>query len=336
MNEIDQIMIDENKNTEKDILKASEMIKKVKEELSKKVVWQIDLIDSLLIWLFSEGHILVEWVPGLAKTLTVDTLSKTLDLGFSRIQFTPDLLPSDLIWTEIYNIKSWWFEVKKWPIFNNFILADEINRAPSKVQSALLEAMAERHITIWNTSFELEKPFIVLATQNPIEQSWTYKLPEAELDRFMLKVNVSYPSYEEEKEMYKSIIEREKTIIKKVLKKEEIFWIQDLVDRVFMSDSIYEYVTNIIDATRNPEKYDIKDIKKYIMYWASPRAWLSILKAARVNAMFEWRSFVIPEDIKKILNKALSHRIVLSYEAIAEDISEEYIINIISNNIKIV
>lgn len=336
MSELDQIEVDKKDKMEKDIAAASLMIKKVKDELAKKVVWQTNLIDSLLIGLFSEGHILVEWVPGLAKTLTVDTLSKTLDLGFSRIQFTPDLLPSDLIWTEIYNTKTSSFDIKKWPIFNNFILADEINRAPSKVQSALLEAMAERHITIWNTSFNLEKPFIVLATQNPIEQSWTYKLPEAELDRFMLKVHVTYPSYEEERKMYKSIIERESVVIKKILKKEDIYWIQWLVREIFVSDSIYEYVTNIIDASRNPEKYNISNIKKYIMYWASPRAWLAILKAARVNAIFEWRSFVIPEDIKKVLHKALEHRIVLSYEAIAENMSEEYIVKTIVDNIKIV
>ena len=336
MSDLDQIEVDKKDKIEKDITTASEMIRKVKEELAKKVVWQKDLIDSLLIGLFSEWHILVEWVPWLAKTLTVDTLSKTLDLGFSRIQFTPDLLPSDLIWTEIYNAKTSSFDVKKWPIFSNFILADEINRAPSKVQSALLEAMAERHITIWNNSFNLEKPFIVLATQNPIEQSWTYKLPEAELDRFMLKVNVTYPSYEEEKEMYKSVMEKDDIIIKKILKKEDIFWIQWLAHEIYVSDSIYEYVTNIIDASRNPEKYGINSIEKYIMYGASPRAWLAILKAARVNAIFEWRSFVIPEDVKKVLNKALSHRIVLSYEAIAEDINEEYIIKTIADNLKIV
>lgn len=336
MSEIELIDNEKKNKIEKDIALASEMINKVKEELAKKVIWQIDLIDSLLIGLFSEWHILVEWVPGLAKTLTVDTLSKTLDLGFSRVQFTPDLLPSDLIWTEIYNAKTSSFDVKKWPIFNNFILADEINRAPSKVQSALLEAMAERHITIGNNSFKLEKPFIVLATQNPIEQSWTYKLPEAELDRFMLKVNVTYPNYDDERKMYKSIIEKENVVIKKVLTKEDIFWIQALSREIFVSDSIYEYVTNIVDASRNPEKYNISNIKRYIMYWASPRAWLSILKAARINAIFEWRSFVIPEDVKKVLNKALSHRIVLSYEAIAENISEEYVVQTIVDNIKII
>ena len=181
---------------------TGEKLEKVKNEIHKKIVWQDDLIDNILIWLFWKWHILIEWVPGLAKTMTVDTISKVIDLKFNRIQFTPDLLPSDLIWTEIYNPKTWEFAIKKWPIFNNFILADEINRAPSKVQSALLEAMAERQITIWNDTFKLEEPFIVLATQNPIEQAWTYRLPEAQMDRFMLKIDVDYANIEDEKEVY--------------------------------------------------------------------------------------------------------------------------------------
>lgn len=333
-------MNEENQNLRQkfqdDIEKAAVIIVKIKEELSKKIVGQIDLIESLLIGLFWKWHILVEWVPWLAKTLTVDTLSKTLDLGFNRIQFTPDLLPSDLIWTEIYNSKTLNFEIKKWPIFNNFILADEINRAPSKVQSALLEAMAEKHITIWKDSFVLDEPFIVLATQNPIEQSGTYKLPEAELDRFMLKVNVSYPSWKEEKEMYKNVLTNENVKINKILKKEAIFKIQDLVNDVFVSDSIYEYVMNIVDATRFPDKYDIKNLGKYIMYWASPRAGLALLKAAKVSALFEWRWFVIPEDIKKLTSKTLAHRIVLSYEAVADGLSEEEVIKEIINNVKVI
>lgn len=241
------------------ITDSYEKIKKVKTELAKKIVWQENLIDSLLIWLFAKGHILVEWVPGLAKTLTVDSLSKTLDLGFNRVQFTPDLLPSDLIGSEIYNTKTNNFEIKKWPIFNNFILADEINRAPSKVQSALLEAMAEKHITIWNDTFFLDSPFIVMATQNPIEHAGTYKLPEAQLDRFMLKVNVSYPNISEEKTMYKKILTMDSQNIEKVMTKKEIFEVQDLVSKIFISDSIIEYVTNIVDATRNPENYDISN-----------------------------------------------------------------------------
>jgi len=315
---------------------ASKKIQEVKTELRKKIVWQDNLIDSLLIWLFAKGHILVEWVPGLAKTLTVDSLSKTLDLWFNRVQFTPDLLPSDLIGSEIYNSKTHNFEVKKWPIFNNFILADEINRAPSKVQSALLEAMAEKHITIWNETFSLESPFIVMATQNPIEQAWTYKLPEAQLDRFMLKVNVTYPEYEDEKSMYKKILTLENEKINKVISKEDIFEIQDIVSSIFISDSILEYVTNIVDATRNPEKYSLESIKKYISFWVSPRAWISLLSASRVLALMNNRNFVIPEDIKNISSVVLSHRLVLTYEAMADDISEKEVIKKIIDNINVV
>lgn len=318
------------------ITDSYEKIKKVKTELAKKIVWQENLIDSLLIWLFAKGHILVEWVPGLAKTLTVDSLSKTLDLGFNRVQFTPDLLPSDLIGSEIYNTKTNNFEIKKWPIFNNFILADEINRAPSKVQSALLEAMAEKHITIWNDTFFLDSPFIVMATQNPIEHAGTYKLPEAQLDRFMLKVNVSYPNISEEKTMYKKILTMDSQNIEKVMTKKEIFEVQDLVSKIFISDSIIEYVTNIVDATRNPENYDISNLKKYINFWVSPRAWLALLSASRVIALMNNRSFVIPEDIKSIAVSCLSHRIVLSYEAMADDISEQEVIKKIIDNINVI
>lgn len=318
------------------ITDSYEKIKKVKTELAKKIVWQENLIDSLLIWLFAKGHILVEWVPGLAKTLTVDSLSKTLDLGFNRVQFTPDLLPSDLIGSEIYNTKTNNFEIKKWPIFNNFILADEINRAPPKVQSALLEAMAEKHITIWNDTFFLDSPFIVMATQNPIEHAGTYKLPEAQLDRFMLKVNVSYPNISEEKTMYKKILTMDSQNIEKVMTKKEIFEVQDLVSKIFISDSIIEYVTNIVDATRNPENYNISNLKKYINFWVSPRAWLALLSSSRVIALMNNRSFVIPEDIKSIAVSCLSHRIVLSYEAMADDITEQEVIKKIIDNINIV
>ncbi|MDD3794052.1 MAG: MoxR family ATPase [Candidatus Gracilibacteria bacterium] len=322
--------------SQENIINSYEKIKKIKTELSKKIVGQENLIDSLLIGLFAKGHILVEGVPGLAKTLTVDSLSKTLDLGFNRVQFTPDLLPSDLIGSEIYNTKTNNFEIKKGPIFNNFILADEINRAPSKVQSALLEAMAEKHITIGNDTFFLDSPFIVMATQNPIEQAGTYKLPEAQLDRFMLKVNVSYPNCDDEKTMYKKILTQEVEEIERVMTKKEIFEIQDLVSKIFISDSIIEYVTNIVDATRNPEKYDISNLKKYISFGVSPRAGLALLSASRVVALMNNRSFVIPEDIKSIANSCLSHRIVLSYEAMADDISENQIVQNILNSIDIV
>lgn len=320
---------------EKDIYEASQKVKELKMEISKKVFWQDDLIEKTIICLIWGWHILLEWMPWLAKTLTISTLSKCVDLGFNRIQFTPDLLPSDLIWTEIFNIKNSSFDIKKWPIFNNFILADEINRAPSKVQSALLEAMAEGSITIWKETFVLEKPFLVLATQNPVEQSWTYKLPEAQLDRFSMKVKVDYPSFEQEKEMYKNVVYDDKKEVNKILSKQDIFHLQDLVEKIYISDAIFDYVSKIVDATRNPENYWLKDLKKYINFWVSPRWWISTLRAAKALALIEWRSFVIPEDIKKLVKNTLCHRLILSYEAIVDEIDEEYIIEQIISKITV-
>ena len=320
---------------EKNILDASQKVKELKIEISKKVFWQDDLIEKTIICLIWGWHILLEWMPWLAKTLTISTLSKCVDLGFNRIQFTPDLLPSDLIWTEIFNIKNSSFDIKKWPIFNNFILADEINRAPSKVQSALLEAMAEGSITIWKETFVLEKPFLVLATQNPVEQSWTYKLPEAQLDRFSMIVKVDYPSFEQEKEMYKNVVYDDKKEVNKILSKQDIFHLQDLVEKIYISDAIFDYVSKIVDATRNPENYWLKDLKKYINFWVSPRWWISTLRAAKALALIEWRSFVIPEDIKKLVKNTLCHRLILSYEAIVDEIDEEYIIEQIISKITV-
>lgn len=320
---------------EKDIYEASQKVKELKMEISKKVFWQDDLIEKTIICLIWGWHILLEWMPWLAKTLTISTLSKCVDLGFNRIQFTPDLLPSDLIWTEIFNIKNSSFDIKKWPIFNNFILADEINRAPSKVQSALLEAMAEGSITIWKETFVLEKPFLVLATQNPVEQSWTYKLPEAQLDRFSMKVKADYPSFEQEKEMYKNVVYDDKKEVNKILSKQDVFHLQDLVEKVYISDAIFDYVSKIVDATRNPENYWLKDLKKYINFWVSPRWWISTLRAAKALALIEWRSFVIPEDIKKLVKNTLCHRLILSYEAIVDEIDEEYIIEQIISKITV-
>ena len=329
--------IQNNEAFQEQIIEASGKIKEVIIEVHKKVVGQEILIRNLIIWLLWKWHILLEWVPWLAKTLTVKTLSEAINLWFNRVQFTPDLLPSDLIWTEIYNVKTWEFNIKKWPIFNNFILADEINRAPSKVQSALLEAMAEKHITIWNDTFFLEDPFIVLATQNPIEQSWTYKLPEAQLDRFMMKTIVKYPSLEEEKEMYKKLNSSDNSLkVKKVLTKKDIFSLQKIVENIFVSENIYEYVTNIIDTSRNPSKYSLNKLEKYINYGISPRGWLALISWAKVLAMIKQRSFVIPEDIIELAYETLAHRIVLSYEAIANDIDENYIIKTIIENTKMV
>jgi len=309
---------------------SSDKLQEVKKEVHKKIVGQEELIDSIIIALLAKGHVLIEWVPGLAKTLTVDTLSKTLDLGFNRIQFTPDLLPSDLIWTEIYNPKTWEFSIKKGPIFNNFILADEINRAPSKVQSALLEAMAEKQITIWKDTFKLDEPFIVLATQNPIEQTGTYRLPEAQLDRFMMKVNVDYADKKHEIEMYKKINSGFDEIkINKILGKKGIKEIQDILKQIYVSDNIFEYVGNIIDATRNK-------ISKYLEYWVSPRWWISLIAAAKVVALMDKRDFVMPEDIKKVAPRVLAHRLVLNYDAVADWVTPEKIVNEILKNVKVV
>jgi len=319
---------------EQKVVESSNKIKDLIAEVHKKIVGQDELIKSMIIGLLAKWHILIEWVPWLAKTLTVDTLSKALDLGFNRIQFTPDLLPSDLIWTEIYNAKTWEFMIKKGPIFNNFILADEINRAPSKVQSALLEAMAEKHITIWKETFDLDEPFIVLATQNPIEQAWTYRLPEAQLDRFMMKVNVDYADKQTEKEMYKKLNnDFEKIKINKILNKKDIKEISKILSEIYVSDNIYDYVANIIEETRNSTN---TKIKQFISYWISPRWGLALISWAKVLALMEWRTFVIPEDIKNIAKNVLSHRLVLNYEAVVNEVNSEKIIDYILENVKVV
>jgi len=338
MENINTNEVNENKENilQKQVEEASKKIENLKKEVHKKVIWQEELIDSLVIWILSQWHILLEWVPGLAKTLTVSTLSKALDLGFNRIQFTPDLLPSDLIGTEIYNPKTGEFDIKKGPIFNNFILADEINRAPSKVQSALLEAMAERQVTIGKKTFKLEEPFIVLATQNPVEQAGTYKLPEAWLDRFMLKVDVDYPTKEEEIKVYKMITSGDNEDVKKIFTKKEILNLQNIVKDIYVSDNIYEYVADLVDASRYPERYGLEWLKNYIEYGISPRWGISLINAAKANALIENRTFVIPEDIKKMAKKALAHRLVLSYEAIANSITAWEIIDEILKNVKVV
>jgi len=326
----------ENTQLKEKIAIASEKIEKVKNEVHKKIVSQNELIDSILIALFWKGHVLIEWVPWLAKTMTVDTLSKAIDLNFNRIQFTPDLLPSDLIWTEIYNQKTWEFVIKKGPIFTNIVLADEINRAGAKVQSALLEAMAEKQVTIWNKTFKLEEPFIVLATQNPIEQAWTYKLPEAQLDRFMIKVDVDYQDEETEKEIYKKLnTDFYDVKIEKVLNKDDIFEIQNIVKEIYISENIYDYVTRIIWATRKPEKYWLENIKKYLNYGISPRWGISLLSGAKVLALMNNRDFVLPEDVKTLAVKTLAHRLSLSYEAIADGISEKQIIEMILDKVPV-
>ncbi len=315
---------------DKVIEKKEDLYWDIKAEFKKKVIWQENLIRDLLISLFCSWHILLEWAPWLAKTLSVATLAEIIDLNFNRIQFTPDLLPSDLIWNVIYYPDTKNFEVKRWPIFSNLVLADEINRAPSKVQSALLEAMAEKQVTIWNDTFSLNKYFMVLATQNPIEQDWTYNLPEAQLDRFLLKTIVDYPKEEEEIEIMKKYSFEAKEKLTKVIKKSDIWKIREEIEKIHVDENIYVYVKDLIFYSRNNEK-----IKEYLIYWASPRASIALIKTSKALAYLNERDFVIPEDIKEMLKPVLRHRIILSYEAIAEWITPDHVIDIILNNVEV-
>jgi len=303
------------------------IIQKIKQEIHKKIIWQEKIIEKILICILSSWHILIEWVPGIAKTLIAKTFAWVLDLDFKRVSFTPDLLPSDLIWTEIFNMNISKFTIKKWPIFCNILLADEINRAPSKVQSALLEVMWESQITIWDESFLLDKPFIVLATQNPIEQSWTYNLPEAELDRFMMKIYMKYPNKDEEKQILENILNLENTKISKIISKKDLINIQQTIKDIHISQNLYDYILDIISATRQENIY--------IQYWVSPRGSIDLIKASKAVAFLRQRSFIIPEDIKYIATEILSHRLVLSYEAQAENINWVQIILQILERIKI-
>jgi MoxR-like ATPase len=313
-----------------------EKIQRLFIEVHKAVVGQDYMLNRLLIGLFTNGHILLEGVPGLAKTLTINTLSKALQLQFQRIQFTPDLLPADLIGTMIYNQKESDFEVKKGPIFANLILADEVNRSPAKVQSALLEAMQEKQITIGETTFQLDRPFLVLATQNPVEQEGTYPLPEAQVDRFMMKIFVGYLSKEEELEVMRKMSNMEFTPeIKPVLGKEDIFEIRKAINEVTISDSLERYIIELVFATRQPSDYGLKNEAQYIQYGASPRASIHLNIASRALAFLNGRDFVLPEDIKEIAPDIFNHRIILNYEAEAEGITTLQIIENILKNVPI-
>lgn len=290
-------------------------------EMDQVIVGQSRMINRLLIGLFTNGHILLEGVPGLAKTLTISTLSEALKLHFSRIQFTPDLLPADLIGTMIYNQQSAKFEVKKGPIFANIILADEINRSPAKVQSALLEAMQEHQVTIGDETFTLDEPFLVMATQNPIDQEGTYPLPEAQVDRFMMKVFVKYPGRDEEKAIMRRMAKTSgKHKVQPVLKPKDIFEIRTIIDDIQMAGRLEDYIINIIMATRVPEEFGLHRLKEYIEYGASPRATLALNLGAKAHAFLEGRTHVIPEDVKAIASDVLNHRLILSYEAEAEEV----------------
>ncbi len=293
------------------------------------------MIEGLLIGLLSNGHVLLEGVPGLAKTLTITTLAQAIDAKFSRIQFTPDLLPADLIGTLIYSQKNESFQVKKGPIFSNFVLADEINRAPAKVQSALLEAMQERQVTIGENTYALDEPFLVLATQNPIEQEGTYPLPEAQVDRFMLKVVIGYPKRDEERQILHNSITGTVTKQQPILKPENIIQARRLVNEVYMDEKIENYITDIIFATRYPENYGLEKLRSLISYGASPRGSINLAKAAKSYAFLKRRGYVIPEDVRAIAMDVLRHRIGLTYEAEAENVTSEEMVNEILNRVDV-
>lgn len=309
------------------IQKESAFVEMITMEMNKVIVGQRHLIERLLIGLLSDGHILLEGVPGLAKTLAIRTLSDTINADFSRLQFTPDLLPADLIGTMVYSQKSEEFLVKKGPIFTNFVLADEINRAPAKVQSALLEAMQERQVTIGEHTYPLEEPFLVLATQNPIEQEGTYPLPEAQVDRFMLKVIISYPKKDEEQLIIRQNLLKQFPKANQVVEKEAIINARNVVKDVYMDEKIERYIVNIVFATRTPEDYGMKNFKQLINFGSSPRASINLALAAKAYAFIKRRGYVIPEDVRAVCHDVMRHRIGLTYEAEAENITTEDIIN---------
>ena len=303
--------------------------------MDQVIVGQKHLVESLLIGLLSDGHVLLEGVPGLAKTLAIKTLASLIDAQYSRIQFTPDLLPADVIGTMVYSQKDETFQVKKGPVFANFVLADEINRAPAKVQSALLEAMQERQVTIGNETFGLPKPFLVLATQNPIEQEGTYPLPEAQVDRFMLKVVIDYPKLEEEKLIIRQNINGDKFEVKPILKADEIIEARKVVRQVYLDEKIEKYIVDIVFATRYPEKYDLKELKDMIGFGGSPRASINLALAARSYAFIRRRGYVIPEDVRAVAHDVLRHRIGLTYEAEASNMTSDEIVSKILNKVEV-
>ena len=304
-------------------------------EMNKVIVGQKKMSERLLVALLSNGHVLLEGVPGLAKTLAISTLAKTIDAKFSRLQFTPDLLPADIIGTQIYSPKNEKFSIKKGPIFANFVLADEINRAPAKVQSALLEAMQERQVTIGGESFDLDKPFLVMATQNPVEQEGTYPLPEAQVDRFMLKVVIDYPKKEEEKIIIRNNLAKKFPSPNSVLKTDAIIKARNLVKEVYMDEKIEQYIIDIVFATRYPEQYGLEKFKDMIAFGGSPRASINLAAAAKAFAFIKRRGYVIPEDVRALCHDVLRHRIGVTYEAEAENITSEDIITEILNTVEI-
>lgn len=317
------------------IAKESAFVDTLTEELSKVIIGQKPMVEALLIGLLGQGHILLEGVPGLAKTLAINTLSRAVKGSFSRIQFTPDLLPADVIGTMTYNVKQNEFSIKKGPIFANFVLADEINRAPAKVQSALLEAMQEKQVTIGDTTFALDRPFLVMATQNPVEQEGTYPLPEAQVDRFMLKAIIDYPKLDEEQLIIRNQLTGEQPQVNPVVSLEEILHAQRVAREVYMDEKIEKYILDIIFATRYPEKYNLGELNGLITFGASPRGSINLSVAAKCHAFIHRRGYVIPEDVRAVIFNVLRHRIGISYEAEAESITSVDIINKIINTIEV-
>ena len=317
------------------IEKESAFIDLLTLEMKKVIVGQKDMVDRLLIALLGKGHILLEGVPGLAKTLAINTLSQAVKGSFSRIQFTPDLLPADVVGTMIYNIKENDFSIKKGPIFANFVLADEINRAPAKVQSALLEAMQEKQVTIGDTTFKLQAPFLVMATQNPVEQEGTYPLPEAQVDRFMIKAVIDYPKLDEERNIVRNNLQSNIAKVKPVVTTKQILTAQETVREVYMDEKIENYILNLVFATRYPENYNLESIKPLISFGASPRGSINLATAAKCHAFLKHRGYVIPEDVRAIIFDVLRHRIGLTYEAEAENITSEDLITQIINEVEV-
>lgn len=317
------------------IASKSNFVNMITKGMDQTIVGQKHLVDSLLIALLADGHILLEGVPGLAKTLAIKTLATLVDAKYSRIQFTPDLLPADVVGTMVYSVKNEKFEVKKGPVFANFVLADEINRAPAKVQSALLEAMQERQVTIGDNTFKLDNPFLVMATQNPIEQEGTYPLPEAQVDRFLMKVTIGYPNKEEEKLIVRQNISGIATKVMALIKPEEIVEVRELVNKIYVDEKIERYIVDIVFATRFPADYGLNDLTSIISFGASPRASISLARAARAYAFLKNRGYVIPEDIRAVCHDVLRHRIGLSYEAEANNISADEVISEILDKIAV-
>ncbi len=317
------------------IASKSNFLSMIRTGMQRRIVGQKHLIDSLLIALLANGHVLLEGVPGLAKTLAIKTLATLVDAKYNRIQFTPDLLPADVIGTLIYSIKRETFEVKKGPVFANFVLADEINRAPAKVQSALLEAMQERQVTIGDETFPLDRPFLVMATQNPIEQEGTYPLPEAQTDRFLLKVVIGYPTRDEEKEIIRQNIAGAADELHAVVNKPEILEVQKIVEKIYIDEKIENYIVDIVFATREPQKYGLNDLEDLVEYGASPRASISLAKASKAYAFLQGRGYVIPEDVRAVCHDVMRHRIGLTYEAEANNITSDEVITDILDKVQV-